>query len=38
MLARAFDVGAYGIILAHNHPSGSAEPSASDVEMTKKIE
>lgn len=38
LLARAFDVGAHGIILAHNHPSGSAEPSAADVQMTKKIE
>jgi DNA repair protein RadC len=38
LLARAFDVGAHGIILAHNHPSGCAEPSAADVAMTKKIE
>jgi DNA repair protein RadC len=25
------------VILAHNHPSGSYEPSAADVDMTKKI-
>ncbi len=38
LLARAFDVGAHGIVLAHNHPSGCAEPSSADVQMTKKIE
>lgn len=38
LLARAFDCGAHGVILAHNHPSGSAEPSAADVQMTRKIE
>jgi DNA repair protein RadC len=26
-----------GVILAHNHPSRDAEPSQSDIEMTKKI-
>lgn len=28
---------ASGIILAHNHPSGDAEPSASDIALTKKF-
>lgn len=26
------------IIIAHNHPSGSSEPSVKDIEITKKIE
>ncbi|ABR73395.1 hypothetical protein CBG46_05380 [Actinobacillus succinogenes] len=29
---------AAALILAHNHPSGSAEPSASDKQMTKRIQ
>ena len=37
LLARAFDVGAHGIILAHNHPSGSAEPSDEDIALTARI-
>lgn len=37
LLARAFDVGARGIILAHNHPSGSAEPSDRDIALTRRI-
>jgi len=37
LLGRAFDVGAHGILLAHNHPSGSAEPSAADVTMTRSL-
>jgi len=28
---------AHSIILAHNHPSGSSEPSEEDVKMTKRI-
>jgi len=28
---------AYQIILAHNHPSGDPEPSANDIEMTKRF-
>ena len=30
--------GAYGVILAHNHPSGDPEPSEEDVAMTKQVE
>lgn len=37
LLSRAFDVGAHGVILAHNHPSGSAEPSAADIALTLRI-
>lgn len=37
LLARAFDVGAHGVIIAHNHPSGSAEPSADDIALTRRI-
>jgi DNA repair protein RadC len=37
LLGRAFDVGAHGIILAHNHPSLSAEPSVEDIELTRTI-
>lgn len=37
LLARAFETGAHGVILAHNHPSGSAEPSAHDIALTLRI-
>lgn len=37
LLGRAFDVGAHGVLLAHNHPSGSAEPSAGDIAQTRRI-
>ena len=47
LLARAFDLGARGIILAHNHPSGksaaltpaacSPEPSEADIALTRRI-
>ncbi len=37
LLSRAFDVGAHGILLAHNHPSGSAEPSSADIRFTRRI-
>jgi DNA repair protein RadC len=37
LLGRAFDVGAHGILLAHNHPSGSAEPSPADIAMTRRL-
>ncbi len=29
---------AAGIIVLHNHPSGGAEPSESDVELTKRLQ
>lgn len=34
---RAFLIGAVQLILCHNHPSGSAAPSESDVQLTKRI-
>lgn len=37
LLAHAFEAGAHGVILAHNHPSGSNEPSAADEAFTSKI-
>ncbi len=33
----ALDYKACGIILAHNHPSGSLHPSSSDIELTNKL-
>ena len=37
LVSRAIDLGATGIVLAHNHPSGSAEPSAADILTTTRI-
>lgn len=37
IIKRALQLGASGIILAHNHPSGNPQPSAADVEVTLKI-
>jgi len=34
---RAFEVGATGLILAHNHPSGGLTPSSSDEQITRKF-
>lgn len=34
---RALLCGAVSIILAHNHPSGNPEPSAADIQLTKRI-
>ncbi len=28
---------AYGIILAHNHPSGNLQPSQADIDLTKRM-
>ena len=36
-LKTALQLGAVAIILAHNHPSGTLKPSASDTQFTKKI-
>lgn len=33
----ALQMGAVGIILIHNHPSGVVKPSQSDIELTKKL-
>ncbi len=37
VLARALALGANGIILAHNHPSGDATPSKADVAITHAL-
>lgn len=34
---RAFEVGATGLILAHNHPSAGLTPSSSDEQITRKF-
>ena len=33
----SIDIGAIGLVLAHNHPSGDPTPSAADVDMTGKL-
>lgn len=33
----ALRVGAHGIIMAHNHPSGNLKPSQSDIDLTRKV-
>jgi DNA repair protein RadC len=37
ILKRALDLKAISIVVAHNHPSGNANPSAADVVLTDKI-
>lgn len=37
ILSVALKVVATGIMLAHNHPSGSLKPSRADIELTNKI-
>ena len=37
VLKTALEVGATGIILAHNHPSGTLKPSEADKQLTNKI-
>jgi DNA repair protein RadC len=37
-MAAAIKSNACGIILAHNHPSGSVQPSESDKTLTRKIQ
>jgi len=34
---RALSLGAVGVMIAHNHPSGDSKPSAQDLEMTRKL-
>ena len=33
----ALEKNASSVIVAHNHPSGSAEPSRADIQITKKL-
>jgi len=37
IFVRAYLVGAAGIILTHNHPSGEVKPSPDDIMKTKKL-
>lgn len=37
VLKSALEVGATGLILAHNHPSGTLVPSAADKQLTQKL-
>jgi DNA repair protein RadC len=37
VVKRALDLGAAALILVHNHPSGSPEPSRADIQMTNRI-
>jgi DNA repair protein RadC len=37
VVKRALDLGASSLILVHNHPSGSPEPSRADIQMTNRI-
>ena len=37
IVKRALEVGATGIILVHNHPSGDHQPSGGDVDATRRI-
>lgn len=37
IIKHALDVGATGLIIAHNHPSGDPTPSVPDIENTRKL-
>lgn len=37
VIARALELGSAAIILVHNHPSGDTKPSASDIDLTHRI-
>lgn len=37
VMKQALELGAIALILAHNHPSGTLKPSASDIEITQKL-
>jgi DNA repair protein RadC len=38
IVTRAIDLGAVGIVLIHNHPSGQLSPSRSDIEGTHRLD
>ncbi len=38
IVRRALDLSATAMILVHNHPSGSPEPSPQDIEVTKQVQ
>jgi len=37
IVKRALELGATALVLAHNHPAGSPDPSASDIQTTARI-
>jgi DNA repair protein RadC len=37
ILQHAFNLNAYSIIAAHNHPSGHSQPSQQDIDVTQKL-
>jgi DNA repair protein RadC len=37
VVKKALEVGASALILVHNHPSGSPEPSRADIQITARI-
>ncbi len=37
IVKRALELGASGLILVHNHPSGDPQPSRDDIAMTKSV-
>jgi DNA repair protein RadC len=37
VIRRGLDIGATALILVHNHPSGSPEPSRADIQITQRI-
>lgn len=37
IVKRSLEVGASGLILVHNHPSGDPTPSRADIDMTRKV-
>jgi DNA repair protein RadC len=37
VIRRALDLGAGALILVHNHPSGTPEPSKADIDMTRRV-
>ena len=37
VIHKAMDIGAAALILVHNHPSGSPQPSRADIQITQKI-
>jgi DNA repair protein RadC len=38
IIARALQLGAAGLILVHNHPSGDAKPSQPDLRITRRLQ
>jgi DNA repair protein RadC len=38
LVRAALDVGAAGIVIAHNHPSGNPKPSRGDIQLTRELD